>query len=145
MITYALKNGKQLNYNPDKHIYIVDNKIVPSVTGICGRGIPKPQLIDWLVSTPLYEFKRLIKEKLENSIPIDNVELERMQKIASSKTNNVRDDAGLIGTVVHGLIESYLKDQPIVKQTHRSFFQRGWLAHEPVTIGAFRLYLEKSG
>ena len=117
MITYALKNGKQLNYNPDKHIYIVDNKIVPSVTGICGRGIPKPQLIDWLVSTPLYEFKRLIKEKLENSLPIDNVELERIQKIASSKTNNVRDDAGLIGTVVHGLIESYLKDKPIVKQS----------------------------
>ena len=58
---YTLENGIVLSYHDDKHMYYVNDKKVESVTGICQRGVPKPQLINWLVNTPMNEVKRLIK------------------------------------------------------------------------------------
>ena len=74
---YPLKNGIILSYNDDKHLYYVNDKKVESVTGICGRGIPKPQLTWWLVNTPLNEVKRLINEKLDVGEELDRAKLER--------------------------------------------------------------------
>ena len=73
---YTLKNGIILKYNDDKHMYYVNDKKVESVTGICGRGIPKPQLIWWLVNTPLNEVKRLINEKLDVGEELDRAKLD---------------------------------------------------------------------
>ena len=136
MIKHTLKNGTSLFYNPDKHVYMVNNVIVPSVTGICGKGVPKPQLINWMVYTPLNEFKKLIKEKLDNNLPIDNVELERIKKSASSKTTTVKEDAGMVGTVVHDLIERHLKGLSIAEQS------------DPKVVNCWNLFVkwwEKSG
>jgi len=113
--TLKYKDGTSLFYNPDTHTYVVNNKVVPSVTGICGNGVPKPELVNWLVYTPLNEFKKLIKDRLVNNLSIDDVELARIQKIASSKTNAIKEDAGLIGSTVHELIESFLKGKPTIK------------------------------
>ena len=54
--TLKYKDGTSLFYNPDTHTYVVNNKVVPSVTGICGNGVPNPELVNWLVYTPLNEF-----------------------------------------------------------------------------------------
>ena len=115
--TLKYKDGTSLFYNPDTHTYIVNNKIVPSVTGICGNGVPKPELVNWKVYTPLSEFYKLVKGQLETNTPLDDVSLLRIKKIASEKTNEIMKDAGLIGTVVHSLIESFLKDEPIIEPT----------------------------
>jgi len=117
MIKYTLKykDGTDLFYNPDKHVYVVNNKIIPSVTGICGNGVPKPELTNWLVYTPLSEFHRLVKGQLETNIPLDDVSLLRIKKQASEKTKIVKEDAGLIGSTVHELIESFLKGKPTIK------------------------------
>ena len=37
----------------------------------------KPQLSDWLVNTPMYEFKKLINDKLDNNETLDRVNLEK--------------------------------------------------------------------
>ena len=105
---YTLKNGIVLSYNDGKHVSYVNDKRVPSVTGICSRGLVKPQLSDWLVNTPMYEFKKLINDKLDNNETLDRVNLERAFKIAQSKTTKIKEDAGLVGSVVHGLVEDYL-------------------------------------
>ena len=68
---HTLKNNIILSYNEDKHMYYVNDQKVESVTGICGRGLPKPNLVNWLVATPLNEVKRLINEKLDNNDPLD--------------------------------------------------------------------------
>ena len=114
---FTLKNGIILSYNDDKHMYYVNDKKVESVTGICGRGIPKPQLTNWLVNTPLNEVKRLINEKLDVGEPIDRAVLERIFAIAKKKPETYRDEGGLIGTVVHGLIEDYLNGKEVPKQS----------------------------
>ena len=127
---YTLKNGIILKYNDDKHMYYVNDKKVDSVTGICGRGIPKPQLINWLVATPLNEVKRLINEKLDNNEPLDRAGLERIFKTAKEKTNKIKEDAGLVGTVVHGLIEDFLKGKDIPKQS------------DPAVVNCWNLFLD---
>ena len=117
---YPLNNGIILSYNDDKHIYYVNDKMVESVTGICGRGIPKPQLTNWLVNTPLNEVKRLINEKLDFGEPIDRAVLERIFASAKKKPDSFRDEGALVGSVVHGLIEDYLKGKEIPQQSDKA-------------------------
>ena len=127
---FTLKNGIILSYNDDKHMYYVNDKKVESVTGICGRGLPKPNLVNWLVATPLNEVKRLINEKLDNNQPLDRAGLERIFKTAKEKTNKIKEDAGLVGTVVHGLIEDFLKGKEIPKQS------------DPAVVNCWNLFLD---
>ena len=127
---HTLKNNIILSYNDDKHMYYVNDKKVESVTGICGRGLPKPNLVNWLVATPLNEVKRLINEKLDNNEPLDRAGLERIFKTAKEKTNKIKEDAGLVGTVVHGLIEDFLKGKEIPKQS------------DPAVVNCWNLFLD---
>ena len=127
---HTLKNNIILSYNEDKHIYYVNDQKVESVTGICGRGLPKPNLVNWLVATPLNEVKRLINEKLDNNEPLDRAGLERIFKTAKEKTNKIKEDAGLVGTVVHGLIEDFLKGKDIPKQS------------DPAVVNCWNLFLD---
>ncbi len=117
---YPLKNGKVISYNDEQHMYYVDDKKVASVTGICGRGVPKPSLTNWLVYTPLKEAKDLINRKLDNNEPLDRAELERIFKVAKEKTNKIKEDAGLVGSVVHGLVEDFLKGKNIPAQKDKA-------------------------
>ena len=119
---YPLKYEPEIivSFNEDKHIYYVEGRKVESVTGICGRGLPKPNLVNWLVATPLNEVKRLINERLDNNDPLDRAGLERIFKTAKEKTNKIKEDAGLVGSVVHGLIEDFLKGKEIPKQSDKA-------------------------
>ena len=117
---YPLANNIVLSYNDDKHMYYVDDKKVESVTGICSRGVPKPQLINWLVATPLNEVKRLINEKLDKGEQLDRAILERIFATAKKKPDTFKDEGALVGSVVHGLIEDYLKGKNIPTQSDKA-------------------------
>lgn len=114
---HKLKNGLTLTFDDEKHIYYHEKKKVESVTGICGNGVPKPELTGWLVSTPIREIKNAINSRLDEGWGIDRVELERIIDKAKNKTEEVKKDAGLVGTVVHGLIEDFLQGKKIPNQS----------------------------
>jgi len=114
---HKLKNGLTLTFDDEKHIYYHEKKKVESVTGICGNGVPKPELTGWLVSTPIREIKNAINNRLDEGWGIDRVELERIIDKAKNKTEEVKKDAGLVGTVVHGLIEDFLQGKKIPNQS----------------------------
>jgi len=114
---HKLKNGLTLTFDDEKHIYYHEKKKVESVTGICGNGVPKPELTSWLVSTPIREIKNAINNRLDEGWGIDRVELERIIDKAKNKTEEVKKDAGLVGTVVHGLIEDFLQGKKIPNQS----------------------------
>lgn len=116
-IKYNLKNGLTLDYDDDKHLYLFDGKKVESVTGICGNGVPKPELQGWLISTPIREIKTSINNLLDAGEQLDRVALERIIDKAKNKTEEIKKDAGIVGTVVHGLIEDFLKGKKIPQQT----------------------------
>ena len=117
---YALENGIVLSYHDDKHMYYVNDKKVESVTGICQRGVPKPQLINWLVNTPMNEVKRLINEKLDMGEQLDRAMLERIFATAKKKPDTFKDEGALVGSVVHGLIEDYLNNKKIPTQSDKA-------------------------
>jgi len=118
-IKYNLKNGLTLDYDDDKHLYLFDGKKVESVTGICSNGVPKPELQGWLISTPIREIKNSINNLLDTGDQLDRVSLERIIDQAKNKTEEIKKDAGLVGTVVHGLIEDFLKGKKIPKQSDK--------------------------
>ena len=70
-------------------------------------------MTNWLVNTPLNEVKRLINEKLDNGEPLDRAVLERIFASAKKKPDSFKDEGALVGSVVHGLIEDYLKGKNI--------------------------------
>jgi len=116
---YSLKYEKEtiVSFNEDEHRYFVDGKEVISATTIIDRGLIKPNLLKWMINTPMYKFKDLINSKLDNKEPIDRAVLERIFKEARSKTNNLKEDGALIGTVVHGLIEDFIHKKEIPIQS----------------------------
>jgi hypothetical protein len=117
-IKHKLKNGLELTFDDEKHIYYHQEKKVESVTGICGKGVPKPELTGWLVSTPIREIKNAINTRLDEGWGIDRVELERIIDKAKNKTEEIKKDAGIVGTVVHGLIEDFLQGKKIPQQSN---------------------------
>lgn len=118
-IKHQLKNGLTLDFDDEKHLYLFNGKRVESVTGICGNGVPKPELQGWLISTPVREIKNSINTLLDNGESLDRVILERIVDKAKNKTEEIKKDAGLIGTVVHGLIEDFLKNKKIPNQSDK--------------------------
>ena len=108
-----------LYFDPVKHVYKVNGKNVRSVTGVTSEGVPKKALTDWLVSTPMAEAKSQLNKLLDEGAKLDRVTLERVFLDSSKKTEKIKVDAGLVGTVVHGLVEDYLKGKEIPEQTDK--------------------------
>ena len=108
-----------LYFDPVKHVYKVNGKNVRSVTGVTSEGVPKKALTDWLVSTPMAEAKSQLNKLLDEGAKLDRVTLERVFLESSKKTEKIKVDAGLVGTVVHGLVEDYLKGKEIPEQTDK--------------------------
>ena len=119
-IKHKLKNGIELDFDDQNHIYYCNGEKVESVTGICGKGIPKPQLVNWLVYTPVREIKDSINNIMDSGQTLDRVSLERIIHQATNKTDKIKDDAGLVGSVVHGLIEDYLQGKKIPNQSDKA-------------------------
>jgi|TARA_R100000479_G_scaffold43796_1_gene20111 hypothetical protein len=116
---YPLKYKEEtiVSFNEDEHRYFVNGKEVKSATTIIDRGLIKPRLLNWMITTPMYKFKDLINSKLDNNEPIDRATLERIFKEARSKTQNMKEDGALIGSVVHGLIEDFIHKKKIPTQS----------------------------
>ena len=116
---YTLKYKEEtiVEFNEDEHRYFVGGKEVLSATTIIDRGLIKPNLLKWLVAQPVNTLKQLVNENLDNNEVIDRVSLERMTKQAKSKSNDMKDEGALIGTVVHGLIEDFIHKKEIPMQS----------------------------
>ena len=77
----------------------------------------------------------VVKNASELKCPVlvhaeDYQECECGIKTAKEKTNKIKEDAGLVGTVVHGLIEDFLKGKDIPKQS------------DPAVVNCWNLFLD---
>ena len=147
---YNLKNGIVLYYDEPTHTYKVGGKKVPSVTGITSRGLIKDGLTNWKVQFPLGQAKREINQILNDNIQLDRLSLEKIFAEAEGATNKIMKEAGRIGTVVHGLVEDYLKGKEIPTQNDKrvvncwNLFLKWWenQEYEPIEIEK-KLYCKK--
>jgi CRISPR/Cas system-associated exonuclease Cas4 (RecB family) len=116
---YNLKNGIILYYDEPTHTYKVGGKKVPSVTGITSKGLIKEGLTNWKVSFPLGQAKREINQMLKDEKPLDKFSLEKIFADAEGATLKIMKEAGQVGTVVHSLVEDYLKGEKIPDQVDK--------------------------
>lgn len=147
---YNLKNGIVLYYDEPTHTYKVGGKKIPSVTGITGKGLIKDGLTNWKISFPLGYAKREINSTLNNNVALDRLSLEKIFAEAEGSTDKIMKEAGRIGSVVHGLVEDYLKGKEIPTQNDKrvvncwNLFLAWWESqeYEPLYIEK-KLYSEK--
>tara|TARA_B100000965_G_scaffold406277_1_gene444350 strand:- start:2693 stop:3436 length:744 start_codon:yes stop_codon:yes gene_type:complete len=147
---YTLKNGIVLYYDDPTHTYKVGGKKVPSVTGITSKGLIKDGLTNWKVSFPLGFAKREINALLNNNVSLDRMSLEKIFSDAQDSTNKIMKEAGSVGSVVHGLVEDYLKNKEIPSQIDKrvvncwNLFLKWWESqdYEPVEIEK-KIYCKK--
>ena len=116
---YTLKNGIILYYDEPTHTYKVGGKKVPSVTGITSKGLIKEGLTNWKVSFPLGQAKREINQMLKDEKPLDKFSLEKIFADAQGATDKIMKEAGQVGSVVHSLVEDYLKGEKIPDQVDK--------------------------
>jgi hypothetical protein len=147
---YNLENGIVLYYDEPTHTYKVGGKKVPSVTGITSRGLIKDGLTNWKVQFPLGQAKREINQMLNDNIQLDRLSLEKIFAEAEGATDKIMREAGRVGTVVHGLVEDYLKGKEIPTQNDKrvvncwNLFLKWWenQEYEPIEIEK-KLYCQK--
>ena len=122
MIKEKLKYKQEtiVNFDPDKHVYYVNGTEYKSATTIIKQGLIAPGLINWKISKPMSEYRRLLNLSLDNNEALDRVKLERLYKQAMNFTDNVGSDAALVGSVVHGLVEDLIKGKKIPKQSDKA-------------------------
>jgi CRISPR/Cas system-associated exonuclease Cas4 (RecB family) len=67
---------------------------------------------------------------MDSGQTLDRVSLERIIHQATNKTDKIKDDAGLVGSVVHGLIEDFLQGKKIPNQSDKA------------VVNCFQLFLD---
>ena len=147
---YNLENGIVLYYDDPTHTYKVGGKKVPSVTGITSKGLIKDGLTNWKVTFPLGYAEREINTMLDNNVALDRMSLRKIFGDAQDSTDKIMKEAGKVGSVVHGLVEDYLKNKEIPNQADKrvvncwNLFLAWWESqeYEPLYIEK-KLYSEK--
>ena len=124
---YNLENGIVLYYDDPTHTYKVGGKKVPSVTGITSKGLIKDGLTNWKVTFPLGYAEREINTMLDNNVALDRMSLRKIFGDAQDSTDKIMKEAGKVGSVVHGLVEDYLKNKEMFNDVHSLYkFEQGY-------------------
>ena len=132
MYTYhKLYNDKiTIKFDEEEHKYYVNGNEYFSATTLIGQGCVKPGLERWKRVTPMIELKKKLNKVLDDNEELDRVKLERLYKESMEHTDNVSDDASLVGSVVHGLVEDFIKGKKIPKQS------------DPAVVNCWNLFLD---
>jgi hypothetical protein len=132
MYTYhKLYNDKiTIKFDEEAHKYYVDGNEYFSATTLIGQGCVKPGLERWKRITPMIEYKKKLNKVLDDNEQLDRVKLERLYKESMEHTDNVSDDASLVGSVVHGLVEDFIKGKEIPNQS------------DPAVVNCWNLFLD---
>lgn len=106
-------NTIELCFDEEKHTYYTENpnkpekNIVDGVTSIL-KVISKPALVYWSAN----KAGEFIERFLPVGKVIDEVEKQRLVKGCKTAHKTLLEDAGNLGTMLHELVEKYIKKQP---------------------------------
>ncbi len=104
MENFKLYNGEViLQYEPQRHIYSVKDKIVYGTTSIIGI-LDKPALMYWAVNQAV-EF---LQENLKPGKALDEVEIKTLLDTAKFAHRAKKDKSADIGTMIHEWLEKYV-------------------------------------
>lgn len=98
------KNTVLLEFDSERHVYLVDGKRVASVTSALGC-ISKPALVPWAAKVTA----DYVESHLIPGVSLDEVQIKNLCKEAKMAHRAKKEGAADIGTFVHEWIEQYIK------------------------------------
>lgn len=108
-----------LEFDEEKHKYILNGEMIPGVTTLLHESMPSPiYLIAWKVKTAidhLLEDLRLLKTPVHE---YPKKKLEELVKRAKGASKKKAKEAADIGTLIHDYAEQYEANKHITKELH---------------------------
>lgn len=93
-----------LEFDPQKHTYLLNGKKVNGVTTVLQR-LSKPALIYWSAKMASQHMESILKP----GIPLDEMEIKQLAKDAILAHRNVKDGAADMGTWIHSYLEQFIQ------------------------------------
>ena len=124
------EQGKKIEFNQEKHVYIHNNEYVVGMSTILGK-LASPMLENWKINNIVNAIK---KEMERQEIPIDKIQ----DIVLNAKTNAKKQGDNIlnIGSMVHKFCEMWLKGEkfaepsdPVVKSCFDKF-KKFWKKHK---------------
>ena len=99
------EQGKKIEFNQEKHVYIHNNEYVVGMSTILGK-LASPMLENWKINNIVNAIK---KEMERQEIPIDKIQ----DIVLNAKTNAKKQGDNIlnIGSMVHKFCEMWLKGE----------------------------------
>ena len=107
--TVKTEHGHTVIFDDDKHVYVKDGEYVVGMSTLLGK-LASPALEAWKVNSQVNAIK---VEMEKQGIPLDKIDKIIINAKASAKKKN--DNILSIGSIVHKLVEKWLKGEQVTK------------------------------
>ena len=113
IVNRMYSNKIDLVFEDARHIYTINGKKIPSVTGVL-RILSKPWLVPWASKVTIEKMAELLKP----GVAYDELQIKSMLDEAKRATYAIKTTAGDLGKLVHQYLEKFIKGQNPSKLVH---------------------------
>ena len=143
--THKLENKAVITFNAESHRYVKDGNYVVGMSTILGK-LASPMLEAWKVNTQV----NAIKQEMEKQgIPLDKIDSIVINAKANARKQN--DNILSIGSIVHKLVELWLKGEKVTKPENPIVancfmkFQKFWKKHNLKLVESEKILYSERG
>ena len=143
--SHKLEHGHTITFNEEKHVYIHNNEYVVGMSTILGK-LASPMLENWKINNQV----NAIKLEMEKQ----GIALDKIDSIIINARSNARkqnENILSIGSIVHKLVEKWLKGEKITKPDNTIVancfmkFQKFWKKHKLKLVESEKILYSERG
>ena len=143
--SHKLEHGHTITFNEEKHVYIHNNEYVVGMSTILGK-LASPMLENWKINNQV----NAIKLEMEKQ----GIALDKIDSIIINARSNARkqnENILSIGSIVHKLVEKWLKGEKITKPDNTIVancfmkFQKYWKKHKLKLVESEKILYSERG
>ncbi len=143
--SHKLEHGHTITFNEEKHVYIHNNEYVVGMSTILGK-LASPMLENWKINNQINAIKL---EMEKQGIALDKID----SIIINAKSNARKQNENIlsIGSIVHKLVEKWLKGEKITKPDNTIVancfmkFQKFWKKHKLKLVESEKILYSERG
>ena len=143
--TVKTEHGHTVIFDDDKHVYVKNGEYVVGMSTLLGK-LASPALEAWKVNSQVNAIK---KEMEKQGIPLDKIDKIIINAKANAKAKN--DNILSIGSIVHKLIEKWLKGEKVTKPEDKIVancfmeFQKFWKKNKLKVVESEKILYSERG
>jgi hypothetical protein len=143
--TVKTEHGHTVIFDDDKHVYVKNGEYIVGMSTLLGK-LASPALEAWKVNSQVNAIK---KEMELQGIPLDKIDKIIINAKANAKAKN--DNILSIGSIVHKLIEKWLKGEKVTKPEDKIVancfmeFQKFWKKNKLKVVESEKILYSERG